>query len=140
MIDKETINEKLENLKKYVGYLKEYRKFSLEDIKKDYTLQGAIRYYLQIACECVIDICEIIISGLGLPKPDTARDSIEMLGENGILPLEFSLKISKMTGLRNILVHEYAKIDISEIYNHLQKKLDDFSQFAKLIATWINKI
>lgn len=140
MIDKETINEKLENLKKYVGYLKEYRKFSLEDIKKDYTLQGAIRYYLQIACECVIDICEIIISGLGLPKPDTARDSIEMLGENGILPLEFSFKISKMAGLRNILVHEYAKIDISEIYNHLQKKLDDFSQFAKLIATWINKI
>ena len=140
MIDKETINEKLENLKKYVGYLKEYRKFSLEDIKKDYTLQGAIRYYLQIACECVIDICEIIISGLGLPKPDTARDSIEMLGENGILPLEFSLKISKMAGLRNILVHEYAKIDISEIYNHLQKKLDDFSQFAKLIASWINKI
>ncbi len=140
MIDKETINEKLENFKKYVGYLKEYRKFSLEDIKKDYTLQGAIRYYLQVACKCVIDICEIIISGLGLPKPDTARDGIEMLGKNGILPLEFSLKISKMAGLRNILVHGYARIDISETYNHLQKKLDDFSQFAKLIATWINKI
>jgi uncharacterized protein YutE (UPF0331/DUF86 family) len=139
MIDEETINEKLEKLKKYVGYLKEYQKASIDKLNQDYTLQGAVRCYFQLACECLIDICEIIISSLGLKRPDTARESIEILGKQGILPQEFAEKISPLAGFRNILVHEYAKVDIDELYHHLQNDLKDFSNFSQYIAQWLNK-
>ena len=38
-----------------------------------------------------------------------------------------------MVGLRNILVHEYIKIDPKQIYQHLQN-LDDFRTFQKHIV------
>ncbi|MCM8779319.1 MAG: DUF86 domain-containing protein [Candidatus Omnitrophica bacterium] len=137
MIDEETINEKLESLKEYVGYLKGYQKSSLEQLKTDHTLQGAVRYYFQLASECIIDISEIIISSLGLKRPDTAQESIEVLGAQGILPQEFSIRISKIAGFRNILVHEYARVDINEVYEHLQRDLEDFTKFAQLISNWL---
>lgn len=139
MIDEETISEKLEKLKEYLGYLKEYQHASLEELRRDYTLQGAVRCYLQLACECVIDICEIIISSLGLKRPETARESIEILAGEGILPEEFAKKIFPLAGFRNILVHEYARVDMGELYNRLQNSLDDFSYFAQLIASWLRK-
>jgi len=139
MIDEEIINEKLEKLKEYTSYLKEYQKATLNDFKKDHKLQGAARCYLQLACECVIDVCEIIISSLGLRRPDTARESIEIIGEQGILPEEFTKKVSSIAGFRNILVHEYAKVDINELYHHLQEDLDDFSKFSQLIAQWLRR-
>jgi len=52
---REMIVERLERLREYVSYLKEYRKHSLEEISKDPTLRGAIERYLQLSAEVVID-------------------------------------------------------------------------------------
>jgi len=138
-MEKMLINEKLENLKKYYNYLRNYQGCSIQELKNNPTLQGAVRYYLQVACECIIDISEIIISALGLPRPDTARDSILTLSKEGIVPEDFGVKISKMAGLRNILVHEYAAVDIDRIFHILHEDIDDFSKFAQYIADWLKK-
>ena len=42
MIDYQSISARLEKLREYVSYLKSYQKNSIAQIKKDYTLQGAI--------------------------------------------------------------------------------------------------
>ena len=77
MIDKDTINKKIEKLKEYLVLLEGYLKSSLRELKKDLTLQGAVRCYLQLGIECVIDVGEIIISGLRLPQPEEARGSLK---------------------------------------------------------------
>ncbi|MCK4814640.1 DUF86 domain-containing protein, partial [bacterium] len=61
------------------------------------------------------EIGEIIISKEGCRKPERYQDIIIILGENGIMPKEFSKKFSLAAGLRNILVHRYTEIDIEEI-------------------------
>ncbi len=47
MTVRENILQKLELLREYVGYLKEYRKYTLEDLQKDHTLRGAVERYFQ---------------------------------------------------------------------------------------------
>lgn len=134
MIDRGAINEKLEKLKEYLGLLKVYRKSSLEELKKDLKLQGAVRCYLQLSIECAIDIGEIIISGLRLPRPEEAGEVIEILGRQRIIPISFSKKFAPVAGLRNILVHEYAKVDIHKLYQHLKNDLEDFDTYARYIV------
>lgn len=41
--------------------------------------------------------------------------------------------IKRMKGLRNILVHEYGRIDDELVYEVLKNKLDDFDVFKKEI-------
>lgn len=87
MIDYQNISARLEKFREYVSYLKSYQKKSIAQIKKDYTLQGAICRYFQLSVECIIDISELLISSLGLRKPDTGFEAIEILGENKIILL-----------------------------------------------------
>lgn len=54
----EKVAKKLEKLKEYVGYLKSYQKYALDDLTKDHTLRGAVERYLHLSAECVIDIAE----------------------------------------------------------------------------------
>lgn len=136
---KEKISRKLENLREYVGYLKGYQSRTIEDLKRDQTLRGAVERYLHLSAECVIDIAEIMISEIGLRKPEEYKESIDILGEAGIIPDEFAFKFSAVAGFRNILVHEYMKIDLAEVHRHLQKDLEDFERFAKYIIKYLNK-
>ena len=126
--------DRIEALKRYSGYLKDYRKVSLEQLQHDHTLQGAVCHYFQLAIECMIDAGEILVSQRGLPKPKDGRDVFEILGEAGILPKKFAFNIAPVAGFRNILVHEYLKVDMTIVYAHLQKDLKDFDTFAKHIA------
>ncbi|MBI3593098.1 MAG: DUF86 domain-containing protein [Nitrospirae bacterium] len=137
---KEKVSKKLESLGEYVGYLKGYQSCTMDDLKRDPTLRGAVERYLHLSAECVIDIAEIIISELNLRKPEEYRESIDILGEAGVIPDEFAYYFSPVAGFRNILVHEYAKIDLSEVHRHLQKDLGDFEKFSKYIIEYLNKL
>lgn len=96
-----------------------------------------MRCYLQLSIECVIDIGEIIISGLRLPRPEEAREVIEILGKNKVIPLSFSKDFSSVAGLRNILVHEYTKVDINKLFQHLRNDLKDFDAYIRHIVKFI---
>lgn len=137
---KEKVAKKLEYLREYVGYLKAHQQHPVNDLKKDPTLRGAIERYLHLSAECVIDIAELMIAELGLRKPEEYREAITILGEAGILPEEFCSYFAPIAGFRNILVHEYTKIDLSEVHRHLQKDLDDFERFADYIVSYLEKL
>lgn len=139
MIDYKIISPKLEKLQRYISYLNDYKKHPLEDLKKDHTLCGAVLHYLQLAIESSLDVGEMIISSLNLRKPEEARQVIIILAEEGILPKEFGSRFASVSGLRNILVHEYAEIDLERIYNYLQENLSDFDLFAREIARFIKE-
>ncbi|NQT06947.1 MAG: DUF86 domain-containing protein [Candidatus Omnitrophica bacterium] len=137
MIKYVNINPKLGKLQEYVGYLKEYREEPIKRLKTDHTLQGAVLRYLQLAIECVLDIGEILISALRLSKPQEAREVIKILAENGIIPTAFAERFAPIANFRNILVHEYAEIDLDKVYNHLQKDLEDFDFYAKKVSQYL---
>ncbi len=133
------IASKLEQLGEYVDILKGYQHFKIEDLKADHTLKGAVERYLEIALECTIDIGEMIISREKLERPETYQEVFLILGEHGILPKDFAIKFAPSAGLRNILVHMYAKIDIGRLYYYLQNNIDDIEQFGKYIAQYLTK-
>lgn len=46
--------------------------------------------------------------------------------------------IRGMVGVRNILVHEYAAVDLGKIHDIAQNRLDDFRKFAKYIDQYLS--
>jgi len=136
---KNEVLNKLERLQKYIKMLNSYKKYSFQDINEDFTLRGAIERYLQLSLECCIDIGEIIISSMGLRKPETYKEVIEILGEEGILPEEFAERFAEAAKFRNVLVHMYAEIDVELVHEILQNNLGDFDEFAKHIARYLEK-
>jgi uncharacterized protein YutE (UPF0331/DUF86 family) len=136
---KNEILNKLERLQEYVKILNSYKKYNIQAINDDFTLRGAIERYLEVSLECVLDIGEMIISSRDLRKPETYKEVIEILGEEGILPKGFAERFAEAAKFRNILVHMYAEIDVEMVYEILQNNLGDFDEFARHIARYIEK-
>jgi len=136
---REEVHSRLEDLRKYVQFLRSYQSHGKDELRENYTLRGAVERYLQLALECTLDIGEMIISKEGFRKPEAYREVIEILGEEEILPKEFAERFAPSMGFRNILVHRYAEVDLDELYQHLQDDLEDFNTFAKCVANYIKR-
>jgi len=52
--------------------------------------------------------------------------------------LDFALTIAPSTGLRNILVHEYAKIDDTIVYHSIADTLKHYGRYVKEIAAYLD--
>ncbi len=46
-------------------------------------------------------------------------------------------KIEKMIGLRNLIIHEYLRLDLGKI--HQRGNLEDLTQFAQCITEFLEK-
>jgi len=136
---KEKISRKLRSMKSYVDFLREYRSTTKKELEKDHLLKSAIERNFQLAIESALDIGEVIISSEDFEKPEDYKDIIMILGKHKILPMEFAERFAKAAGLRNILVHMYERVDVGKLHGYLQNNLEDFSEFAKLMARYLEK-
>ena len=128
---------RLESLKEYLSILETLKDISLTELGKDVIKRGAIERYMQLAIESCIDIAELIISDQRLPAPSTSKDTIEILGKEKIIDEEFAKRFSKAASFRNILIHDYLKIDYKELLQNLKENLKDFDKFIQEILKFL---
>lgn len=134
------INLKIKELQKNLILLKiASTGMSKDNLKEDMIKYWGIERGLHISIECIIDIANIIVSCLDIEKPDTYRETILALSKESILPVTFAKQIANMVSFRNILVHDYMKIDEDIMMDIIQNHLDDFALFIDYINKWINK-
>jgi len=133
MIDREVLESKLRFLREYMNDLKEYREIPIKDYlsrKKD---QRFLERTLHLACECCIDIAAHIISRQGFREPKDNKDLFAILFENKIIPENVCNTMIKMAKFRNIIVHDYARIEPEIVLGILRKDIGDFKKFAREI-------
>lgn len=134
-IDK--INIRLKTILRYVGYLKKYRGITVEELEQNYEKRGAIERFFQLSTEAVVDIANLLNSEYRFRPAEDARESILILGEEGVLPKEFAKEFSGVAGFRNILVHDYLEIDYQKVADDLNNHLGDFEKYAKAVAKYL---
>lgn len=140
-LSRQKILEKLENFREYLKYLYQLKKEAKNKkvFLADFHLFGNTERYLQSLIQIIIDISHLLIIDLGFEKPEDNYEAISILFENKIISEELANKLTKMVGLRNILVHEYGKIDRKKIYRILKQQTGDLENFKKQIIEFIKK-
>ncbi|OGJ43008.1 hypothetical protein A3B60_01020 [Candidatus Peregrinibacteria bacterium RIFCSPLOWO2_01_FULL_39_12] len=127
------IENKRSAIEKYLKILKTYKKYSQKIIKQNVTLKGAVERYLYLVIQSAIDLAEAVISFKNLRKPTEYRETFEILFEEHLIPNSLKEKLIKMTGFRNVVAHDYTKLDFAVVYNVLKNRLVDIQQFSVAI-------
>lgn len=135
-IDK--INIRLKAILAYVKRLKKYQGMQAAELRKDRDKAAAVERYLQLTIEAVIDIANLLNAEYRFRQAEDARESIIILGEEKILNKNFSNKFSSVAGFRNILVHDYLKIDYDKVAEKLNQQLGDFEHFCQSVAKYLS--
>lgn len=137
MVDKNLILRKISELEKYLEQLKEFSAITLDEYKSDWKTQRIIERTLQIMIETCVDIANHIIADNNMRPPTSYADTFKVLSEKSVLNNELSDIMSRMTKFRNIVVHQYEKVDAGIVINILKKNLDDFLKYRESILGFL---
>ncbi|MGE5605129.1 MAG: type VII toxin-antitoxin system HepT family RNase toxin [Bacteroidota bacterium] len=137
MVDKNLILIKTDKIKEYLGFLRDLRQYPLNEFKTNPQIFGSAERFLQLAIESAIDIGNHLISDLRLRKPGTNREIFEILNEHGIITAGLRDSLCKMAQFRNILVHDYLRIDREIVFTILRRDLKNLEEFVISVINWI---
>lgn len=136
MINPDIIKVRLQEIEENLEILVELKDLDKKKFKSDPKIFKLAERCLQISIQALLDICQYIIASNNWRRPRDNQEIIKIIAANNIIPEDFAQRILPMAGMRNILVHEYLKIDLDKIYQHLQK-LEDFRTFQKHIIAFL---
>ncbi|PIC66143.1 hypothetical protein CSV71_16730 [Sporosarcina sp. P21c] len=103
------------------------------DNLKDFTKQDSIILNIQRACEASIDLAIHIVSEKKLGIPKASRDAFKMLQEATIIDESLASTLMNMVGFKNIAVHDYQSIDLEILEAILEKHINDFKDYTKIV-------
>ncbi len=132
MADSPLIQQKLLQLERYLGQLEKHKNVRAPVLEQDLDLAWTVEHGLQLSIQVVLDIGTHILSGEGIII-DEYGDIFGELAKLGVLPAEFARDITGMAGFRNILVHEYGKVDMKKVADIMSNHLDDFRRYARYV-------
>ena len=131
MVDNDLILAKAGAIKRHCKRISDKSNVDVEIFKSDLDRQESVLFNMQMAIQNCIDIAAHIVSEEGYGVPGSSNEMFYMLEENGLLEPALTEKMVKAVGLRNLIVHEYGKIDLDQIYQISQKEIRDLKDFIK---------
>jgi uncharacterized protein YutE (UPF0331/DUF86 family) len=136
MLDRERILGKIDQLE---GYLRELNTIVPQDFAayQKVETRRACERLLQVSIEAVIDVCHLLVTGLRLGIPAEEDDLFAKVEAAGIISPQTRETLKEMRGFRNILVHEYARIDDRMVYEAARSRVADFQKFKEEILRYL---
>ena len=138
MVDFFWIREKLLSSKKYWPKLEDLLIKTPENLETDIDLQLKGERIFEILGQIILDICTHIIAYIKEPPPQTYSDCMKKLGKLDIITPETAEKTASLVKMRNIIVHQYEKINYHLLFDGLCELHKDFPQFQEEILMWIS--
>lgn len=138
-LNKSKMAAQLADLSEYLAELETLRQIDKEEFRTVSEHRRATERLLQIAIETLINIGNRIISSMGFRSAEDYADVFRVLAENGVIDEDFSAILVNMARFRNRLVHIYWRVNLEELYDVLQNRLDDFARFEKCILDFIER-
>ncbi|MBU1121928.1 MAG: DUF86 domain-containing protein [Candidatus Omnitrophota bacterium] len=136
MVNQAVIIAKMDNIRRNLGRLKEKQGITLENFSKDRDAQDIVLLNLQAAIQGCIDISSHIISDNNWGVPGSLGGLFETLYEEKVISEQICKIMRGMVGFRNLIVHEYAGVDMEKVYDIYIHRLGDINSFLKEIITY----
>lgn len=134
MVDKESILDHLKKLDEAILDLEKYQKtITLADLENDRDKRNMVLHAMLLAIQASLDIGNHLIAEYHLERPETYRETFEILNKAGLLLKDLSEELAGLAGFRNVLVHLYWKLDLEEVYQVLQQNISALKAFGKIV-------
>lgn len=128
----DVVLNKVTTIERCINRINEVYEGNAENLE-NFTKQDSIILNIQRACEASIDLAMHIVSERKLGIPRASREAFEILQKANIIEESLAQSLMNMVGFRNIAVHDYQALNLDILQVILEKHLDDFKSFTKII-------
>ncbi|MBP9750178.1 MAG: DUF86 domain-containing protein [Candidatus Pacebacteria bacterium] len=140
-ISQQLITQKLTALGEYEGELQALlaRMSDAEILTDTHGSIHAAERLVQLIADTMVDINQHIMRNTALPFEDSTFSTFTIISEHGVVPRDLALRLAPITGMRNILVHQYEKIDKELFLRKTREHLGDIPEYARHILAYMEK-
>jgi uncharacterized protein YutE (UPF0331/DUF86 family)/predicted nucleotidyltransferase len=132
-VDKELAQRYLKQAREAVTILRDLGKAEREEFTSDYHLYGLAERYLQVAIDACLGLCNVLVSALGLRRPDGFHELLSIIAAQHIIPHTLAYRLEVLTNFRDALVHDPTSLNRDLLYDHIQHRLEDVESFAAAV-------
>lgn len=129
----EIVRARLVSLGEMIALLSQLAGSSAEQ-RVDPLRKLALERALHVAAEAVFDIGHHVLAGRGHAIPTKYREVLPALARGGVISDALATRLQGLAGLRNLLVHDYARLDHGLLWGLVDRRLDDLRGLASAIA------
>lgn len=94
-----------------------------------------VKYTFVTSIEACVDIAQHICASEGWGPPDDNGDAMALLGRHGVLEVELATRLRRAVGFRNVLVHDYVRVDDTVVLERLAD-FSDLRAFVVAVTRW----
>ncbi len=135
-MNRDAFRRGLKRLEEYIDRLDEIATLDRARFLGDFIVHAAAERYLQLAIESVLDLGNQIIAAHELSEPTSYREIPLVLGRAGILPIEFAEALVPMVKFRNVLVHDYADLDLNLVHEFVLNRRQDLRRCLDYLSRY----
>lgn len=134
MVDRRIISEKVDAVEKSIKRVIERRGERVSEFIINEDLQDSVILHLMQAIQGCIDLAAHIVSEEELGLAASTRDFFYILFDKKIISAELREKMIHAIGFRNLVAHEYAKLDMERAYEIATNDIKDLEEFIGVIV------
>jgi uncharacterized protein YutE (UPF0331/DUF86 family) len=130
----ERIKDKIGEISEYLEQLELFLPESIEEYNRDFKLKAACERYFEKIVEATVDLAFLVIKSKKMRIPKEDVEAFILLANKDIISMELANRLRKAKGMRNIIAHEYGKIDNEIVFNSITEELKrDVTEFIEII-------
>jgi len=135
VVRREVLRERLAGLRETLARLDEMRAHPLHQP----ALEWAIERGLQVAAQSVFDIGNMVLAGAFAERPADYAGIPVALCRRGVIGAGLEARLRGLAGFRNLLVHDYARVDPARVREALGERTGDLAKFADAVEAWMDR-
>jgi uncharacterized protein YutE (UPF0331/DUF86 family) len=132
VLDRDLVLAKVETLERCLARIADVRErpglLSMD-------LQDITVLNLQRAVQAMIDLAAHVVTRERLGLPDSLGASFSLLERSGVIDATLAERLRRMTGFRNVAVHEYRRLDPAVLDGIVRERLGGLRSFAATVMT-----
>lgn len=136
VVDHDRVVDLLTSAEAYLADVRRFRdEVDRERFLADRGEQYRIQFPLQQAIQICIDLAAHVLADTPGRRPGTLAGLFAALAEREVIDEDLATRLGAMARFRNLLVHQYAEIDATRVWQIVANDLGDVEQFLEVIAS-----
>ena len=115
--------DKIKEIEQYLLELEQIIPTNFEEYEGDFKTKAACERFFEKIIEAAVDLAFILIKEKGLRVPEDDKAAFDILAGNQTISSELAQKLKDAKGMRNIIAHEYGKVDDVIVFESITAEL-----------------
>lgn len=137
MVDRDVVLAKLAELTERIARVRSHCPPDAAALTTDLDTRDLVAFNLMLAVQHCLDIASHVIADERWRPATTLAGAFHRLADHGVLTRGTADALGRAAGLRNVVAHGYAGVDVGFLHQGATAGLGDLEAFAREVATWI---